>query len=41
MCNLEEREGKRMMNRVVFADKKRQILSASITKYGCHNNFTD
>lgn len=30
-----------MMNRVVFADKKRQILSASITKYGCHNNFTD
>lgn len=22
MCNLEEREGKRMMNRVVFVEKK-------------------
>lgn len=30
-----------MMNRVVLGDKKRQIISASITKYGCHNNFTN
>ncbi len=30
-----------MMNRVVLGDEKKQTLSASITKYGRHNNFTN